>query len=141
MKQIQILLAEDNRGDVVLVQQALAEHGIEHDLHVVADGAEALNYITRMGKPQQPPCPDLMILDLGLPKAEGPQVLREFRSHPDCGAKPVIVMSSSTSAPGRIPVNELGANRYFRKPSDLDEFMQLGTVVKSLMANSGTHFA
>ena len=79
---LHILLAEDNFGDVLLVEQALTEHQIDHELHVVKDGDEALQFLDRMGEAGGPPCPDVLLLDLNLPKVEGPQVLQEFRKHP-----------------------------------------------------------
>jgi CheY-like chemotaxis protein len=69
-------LAEDNPGDVLLVQKALNAHCVSHQLHVVQDGAEALDFIARMGQPGQEPCPDVMLLDLNLPKIDGSEVLR-----------------------------------------------------------------
>src|SRR3954453_6702788 len=69
---IRILLAEDNQGDVILVEEALAEHKIAHELHVVSDGAEALNFVAEMGNGDGPPCPDVLLLDLNLPKVDGP---------------------------------------------------------------------
>jgi CheY-like chemotaxis protein len=81
---LKILLAEDNPGDVLLVQEALQEHQIEHQLHVVEDGAKALEYLSQLGKSTGAPCPDVLLLDLNLPKVDGTQVLAEFRKHPEC---------------------------------------------------------
>lgn len=129
----QILLAEDNPGDVLLVQRALEEHGIEHELQVAKDGAEALTYLARMGQPGQPPCPDLLLLDLNLPKVDGPQVLTKFRQHPECAQTPVIIVSSSEALRERTRLAALGIARYFRKPLDLTEFLQLGAVVREVV--------
>ena len=71
MNKLNVLLAEDNRGDVLLVQEAFAEHRIPNKLFVMRDGAEALDYIAHMGEPDETPCPDLMLLDLNLPKVDG----------------------------------------------------------------------
>ncbi len=133
MKRLQILLAEDNIGDVILVRQALDQYQIAHELHVVRDGAEALKFVTRMGQPGHEPCPDLMLLDLNLPKADGPEVLTEFRKHPDCAATPVIVVSSSGAPTDRGRMASLGIARYFRKPTDLDAFMYLGAIVREVV--------
>lgn len=127
---LHILLAEDNRGDVLLIRRALDEHQIEHHLHVVTDGEEALRFVARMGKPGQEPCPDLMLLDLNLPKVSGGEVLREFRAHPECETTPVIVITSSDSSKDHALVAALGVSRYFRKPMDFDSFMQLGAIVR-----------
>ncbi len=129
----QILLAEDNPGDVFLVQHALEEHGIEHELHVVTDGAEALAYLAQMGAAGSVPCPDLLLLDLNLPKVDGPQVLTEFRQHPECAQTPVIVVSSSNAERDRARITALGIARYFRKPTDLTAFLQLGAVVREVV--------
>jgi chemotaxis family two-component system response regulator Rcp1 len=129
---LQILLAEDNRGDVMLVQKALEEHHLVHELHVVSDGEEALEFIRDMGKSAATPCPDLLVLDLNLPKVDGSEVLSEFRKHPECLATPVIVMSSSDAPRDRTKINALGVNHYFRKPTDLDAFMELGAVVRQV---------
>jgi CheY-like chemotaxis protein len=133
---LHILLAEDNRGDVLLVRQALDEHHIQHKLYVVQDGAEAIEFIERMGEPGAPPCPDLLLLDLNLPKMEGQLVLAEFRKHRACAHTPVIVVSSSDAPRDRARIGELGVARYFKKPSELDEFMKLGGVVRDVMNES-----
>lgn len=134
----QILLAEDNPGDVFLVQRALETYHIEHQLHVVKDGAEALDYLTRMGTVGRVPCPDLLLLDLNLPKVDGPQVLKHFRQHPECAQTPVIVVSSSNAERDRARLAPLGISGYFRKPTDLEAFLQLGAVVQEVV---GTEYS
>jgi CheY-like chemotaxis protein len=131
---LQILLAEDNQGDVLLVQQALEEHHIPHELHVVADGEEALRFVAHMGKTGEAPCPDVLLLDLNLPKTDGPQVLNEFRRHPECAHVPVIVVTSSDLPKDRAHIDALGVSCYFRKPTDLDAFLQLGAIVRKVVA-------
>jgi CheY-like chemotaxis protein len=133
---LQILLAEDNEGDIILVEQALAEYEIVHRLHVVNDGAEALNFVAEMGTGDGPPYPDVLLLDLNLPKVDGQMVLEEFRKHPACAQTPVIIVTSSNAPKDRARVKDLGANAYFRKPSDLTEFMRLGALVKELVDKS-----
>ena len=78
MKPIRILAAEDNEADVILFEEALAHHQLEHQLDVVRDGQAALDHLTRMGKPGQSPCPDLLLLDLNLPKVDGGTILSEI---------------------------------------------------------------
>ena len=129
----QILLVEDNRGDVLLIRQALAEHRIEHQLHVAKDGGEALTFFAHMGELGQVPCPDVLLLDLNLPKVEGAQVLLAFRQHPACGQTPVIVVTSSDTSKDRMRLHQLGVSRYFRKPLDLADFLQLGAVVREVV--------
>jgi CheY-like chemotaxis protein len=132
MKMLHILLAEDNRGDVLLVRRALQEHGIPHQLHVAQDGAEAMKFIAHMGKTGGLPCPDIVLLDLNLPVFDGPQVLTELRKDPECLHASVIVVTSSDAPNDRAHMAELGISYYFRKPSDLDAFMELGAVVKAV---------
>ena len=128
---LRILLAEDNFADILLVQQALEEHQIPHELHVVRDGAEALAFLARMGQGQMP-CPDVILLDLNLPKVDGAAVLSAFRKHPKCAQTPVVVVTSSDAEKDRSRMAELGVTRYFKKPSDLDAFLQLGAVVREV---------
>lgn len=135
---MQILLVEDNRGDVMLVQQALEEHDLLHDLHLVTDGESALRFVALMGKPGEPPCPDVMLLDLNLPKVDGSQILSEFRKHPQCTQTPVIIMTSSDAAKDRERVDALGISHYFRKPIDFDAFMKLGGVIRKLVEGQVT---
>lgn len=136
MNKLNVLLAEDNRGDVLLVREALAEHDIPSELHVMRDGGEALDYIARIGQTSHTPCPDLMLLDLNLPKADGLAILAEFRKHPECTHTPVIVISSSDAPRDKERAGALGITRYFRKPSDLDEFLKLGEVVREVIAEA-----
>jgi CheY-like chemotaxis protein len=131
---VHILLAEDNPGDVLLVQRALAEHHVEHELHVVRDGGQALAYVARMGQPDGMPCPDVVLMDLNLPKADGSEILSEFRKHPQCAHTPVIAVTSSDMPHDRTQMAELGVDRYFRKPSDLDAFLELGAIVRAVLA-------
>jgi CheY-like chemotaxis protein len=129
---LHIFLAEDNQADVTLIRHALAVHGIQHQLHVAKDGETALQFVSCMGTQGCPPCPDLLLLDLNLPKVDGTEVLAEFRRHPSCAKTPVIVVSSSGAARDRARVTALGIDCYFQKPSDLDEFLKLGEIVKGV---------
>lgn len=130
---LRILLAEDNPGDVLLVQHALAEHNIDCELKVMRDGAEALDFVMRIGQPGEPPCPDLLLLDLNLPRIDGQELLKEFRNHPQCSHTPVVVITSSDASRDRARMSELGISYYFRKPSDFDEFMSLGAIVRQVL--------
>ena len=85
-----------------------------------------------MGTSPETPCPDLMLLDLNLPKVDGSTILQEFRKHPECSLTPVIVVTSSDAQTDRAKVAEFQITRYFRKPSDFDAFMELGRIVKEL---------
>jgi two-component system, chemotaxis family, response regulator Rcp1 len=127
-----ILLFEDNPGDIFLVQEALQKHHIRHPLHVIQDGEEALVYVARIGEPGGEPLPDIVLLDLNLPRADGGQILSAIRRHPVCARVPVIVVSSSSTPKDQARMTQLGISRYFRKPIDFDEFMQLGVVVREV---------
>lgn len=130
---LNILAAEDNNGDVMLFREALALHEIEHELYVVRDGHAAIDYVCRMGKPGEPPCPDIVLLDLNLPKVDGTTILAEFRNHSECAQTPVIVVTSSDSQKDRAKVATFGGTRYFRKPTNFDHFMELGALVKEVL--------
>jgi CheY-like chemotaxis protein len=133
MRVLQILLAEDNRGDVFLVQESLREHQINHELYVVRDGQEALDYVGRMGGPHEVPYPDLILLDLNLPKVDGPTVLSELRQRPGSARVPVIVVTSSDSAKDKERMAGLGISYYFRKPTEYEKYMLLGGIVKQVL--------
>jgi chemotaxis family two-component system response regulator Rcp1 len=133
-----ILLAEDNPGDVLLVQKALLEHHILHQLYVVRDGAEALAWVAHIGEPGGTPQPDLVLLDLNLPKFDGRQILSEFRKHPGCSESPVIAVTSSDAPSDRARMAELGIARYFRKPLEFDAFLRLGALVREVVAEAVT---
>jgi CheY-like chemotaxis protein len=137
VKPAHILLVEDNRGDIVVVRLSLQRHGIEHTLHILNDGDEALKYIARMGESQDAPFPDVVLLDLNLPKVDGPEVLRAFRRRPDCAHVPVIVLTSSDAPSDREQVAALGISYYFKKPTDFESFMQVGGVVGRFIGERG----
>lgn len=133
-KLLQILLAEDNYGDVLLVREALKENRVDHELYLVQDGLEAERYIQRIGQTSDALCPDVLLLDLNLPLRDGHEVLQFFRAHPLCGDKPVIIVTSSGAERDRRKAAELGATRYFQKPSDVDEFIKLGAVIREVIS-------
>lgn len=134
---LRILVAEDNPGDVELVREALREHHIDCELFITSDGGEVQRYIERMGTHEDAPCPDLLLLDLNLPKAHGYEIFQMFRAHERCGKTPIIIMTSSSAPKDRERAMELGAARYFRKPSELDEFMKLGIVIRDVAFERG----
>ena len=132
-KPFHIVLAEDNAPDVFLVRTALEEADFDFQLHVFSDGEQVLRFLAQVDK-QDAPCPDLLLLDLNLPKHNGDEILERLRQSTGCSGTPVVVLTSSDSPKDRKRAAELGAARYFRKPSDLDEFMKLGEVVKSVLS-------
>ena len=127
---LQILLAEDNVGDILLVQEALREHHIGGDLHVVRDGAAAIDFLRSIDGANSSASLDLLLLDINLPKVDGPEFLTAFKKHPGCSNVPVIVVSSSDSPRDRSRMAALGIFSYFVKPCDFDSFLLLGAIVR-----------
>jgi CheY-like chemotaxis protein len=127
-----VLLVEDNDADVFLVREAIREQGLPFELRVVADGEKAVQYFDELDTGADLPCPNFMLLDLNLPRLTGDEVLARVRSRGRCASIPVLVLTSSDSPADRERVLRLGADEYFRKPSSLDDFMQLGKLVHSL---------
>ncbi len=135
---ITILLAEDNPGDVFLVRRALKKHNLEVKLVVVEDGKAALQYIDKMDQADgSHSCPDLVLLDLNLPRAPGSRVLTRIRQSPHCSATPIIIVTSSDSPFDKEKAVQLGATDYFQKPGDLAGFMQLGLIVRNALNRRG----
>ena len=132
---LNVLLVEDNPPDVMLIRQALRQHGLEFTLHQATDAEQALAYIDGIGDNEQTPCPDVVLLDLNIPKGEGIELLQALRKSIRCAEVPVIVLSSSTNSEDRARVAEWGATQYFRKPIELDQFMKLGSLVKEILQN------
>ena len=137
MKAANILLVEDNRGDIVVVKMSLRRYRVQHTLHVVNDGDQALNYIAGMGQSDDTPFPDIVLLDLNLPKVDGPEVLRVLRERPDCAHLPVIVITSSDAPSDREQVAALGISYYFKKPTDFESFMEVGAIIQRLIGEIG----
>lgn len=129
-----ILLAEDNAADEVLVREALQEHGVACNLHVVKDGAQAIAFIRNLDNDRTRPQLDLLLLDMHLPRYDGTEILSALRSTEHYAQKPVIVMTSSASPGLREAADKHAAMHYFRKPSSLEEFMRLGGIVRDVLA-------
>ena len=132
---LRIFIAEDNPADIELVREALLEFEIDHELEIAMDGAEAKGHILSMGTAAK--VPDLVLLDLNLPQADGHELFALFRSNPSCASAPVIVVTSSDAPRDRERACALGAARYFRKPADLMEFLQLGAVIRDVAMERG----
>jgi chemotaxis family two-component system response regulator Rcp1 len=128
-KQIELLLVEDNPGDVRLTQEALKDGKVLNRLHVVKDGVEALAFLRREGKYANAIRPDLILLDLNLPKKDGREVLEEIKSDLDLKRIPVVILTVSKAEEDIIRSYELHANCYITKPVDLDRFIE---VVKAI---------
>jgi CheY-like chemotaxis protein len=125
-------MAEDNDADVDLVREAFREHNIDCELTVAHDGANASEYIDDVAAGRRPP-PDMFLLDLNLPQTDGHELFASIRICPLCVDAPVIVLTSSDAPRDRDRARALGASVYFRKPSDLLEFLQLGAIVSQLI--------
>jgi CheY-like chemotaxis protein len=129
-----ILIVEDNPADVYLIRRAITAGIFPAGFHVVSDGHQAIEFFDEVESDAAKSCPDVVILDINLPKKQGADVLRNMRKRSRCANARVIVVSTSELEGDRAILNELGADVYFRKPSDLDEFMKLGEIVKGLLA-------
>lgn len=129
---VSIVLVEDNPADVGLVRAALEEHGVAGDLTVFRDGARAIQFIEEIesGSGQ---CPDLMIVDLNLPKCPGREVLKFRERSEKLRNVPVVVLSSSDAVQDRDDSSRLGASLYLRKPSRLDDFLRLGAAFREML--------
>jgi CheY-like chemotaxis protein len=126
---IEILLVEDSAGDVRLVQENLKESKVRNALNVVGDGMEAMAYLRKEGKYKDAPRPDLVLLDLNLPKKDGRQVLKEMKSDENLKCIPVVVLTISKAEEDIMKSYSLHANAYISKPVDLNQFLK---VVKAI---------
>lgn len=126
-----ILLAEDNPADVYLIEEALREHSVPFTLTLAEDGEDALAMIDA-GRVH----PDLILLDLNMPKRSGAEVLGQLNSEVKGRGVPIIILTSSDSPRDREEALRLGATLYIRKPTGLDEFLQIGGTIRSLLLRS-----
>jgi CheY-like chemotaxis protein len=124
-----ILLVEDNPGDVDLVREALNHNKVCNELHVARDGVEAMAFLHREGEFTDAPRPDLILLDLNLPKKDGREVLAEVKADEHLKRIPVVVLTTSKQEEDILRAYNLNANCYVTKPLDLDQFIH---VVKSI---------
>jgi CheY-like chemotaxis protein len=128
-KPIEILLVEDNPGDVRLTREALKESKIINNLHVVMDGEEAMKFLLQKGEYKNKPKPDIVLLDLNLPKKDGREVLAEVKANNRIKRIPIVILTSSEADEDIIKTYNLHANCYIAKPVDLDQFSK---VVKTI---------
>jgi len=120
-----ILLVEDNPGDVRLTEEAFREGQIKNTLHVVNDGVGAMEFLRRHGEYADAPRPDIVLLDLNLPRKDGDEVLDEIRDDSDLEAIPVVVLTSSEAQEDIVQSYELQANAFLTKPVDPEEFIEV----------------
>lgn len=126
---VEVLLVEDNPGDVRLTREALKEGKVRNHLSVAPDGVEALAFLRREGRYADAPRPDVILLDLNLPKKDGREVLQEIKGDPALRSIPVVILTSSQAERDIAEAYALHANCYITKPVDLDQFI---TVVRSI---------
>jgi CheY-like chemotaxis protein len=125
MKPVEILLVEDNAGDILLTVDALKEGRVFNHVNVVKDGEEAVKYLKKQGEFAQVITPDLILLDINLPKKNGLQVLQEIKSDPELKKIPVVVLTSSSADEDIINAYDNHVNCYIRKPIELDNFIEV----------------
>lgn len=129
IKPVEILLVEDNEGDVGLVEEVFEEARIRNNIHVTEDGEEAMLFLHKEGRFSGVPHPDLILLDLNLPKKDGREVLEEIKADEDLKRIPVVVLTTSKAEEDIFRSYDLHANSYITKPVDFDQFIR---VVKSI---------
>jgi len=129
-----LLLVEDNPADAHLVSEALSEVHLDCELSLARDGAQAIEFIERLDSDPSLAPPDLVLLDLNLPKVNGEEVLKHVKASAACRTSKVLIMSSSDAPADKQRAIDLGATDYFRKPSSLDQFMELGFRIQEILA-------
>lgn len=130
-----VLVVEDNDSDAFLIKEALQLTGMSLSVHLAKDGEEAVRFFDQAEASTEAPCPDLVVLDINLPKLQGGDVLKYLRRLSRCAGTRVLVVSTSDAAHERQKMMNLGANGYFRKPSRYGDFMKLSDVVRNLLSD------
>jgi CheY-like chemotaxis protein len=128
-----VFLVEDNAADVFFVRTALESQGIGRDVLVAPDGEKAIAFVETIDTDPEARCPQVVLLDLNLPRTGGMEVLRRVKKSARFADVPVIIVTSSDAAIDRAEAARLGVNGYFLKPQNLDEYMKLGSVVKAVL--------
>lgn len=120
---IEVLLVEDDPGDVLMTQEAFADYKIANRLSVVTNGEDAIAYMRKQGRFADVPTPDLVLLDLNLPRRNGREVLRDIKGDPELRSVPVVVLTTSEADEDVLESYQLHANAYVRKPVDFEQFV------------------
>ena len=128
---IEILLVEDNPGDVRLTQEALSENKISNKLHVAVDGVEAMKFLRKMNGYKDAPRPDLILLDLNMPKKDGREVLAEVKADEKLRSIPVVILTTSDADDDVAKAYHMYANCYIRKPIDLNRFIEVIKIIEN----------
>ena len=135
-KSADILLVEDNPGDVRLIQEACREIKSTHHIHVVRDGEEAMEFLKKKGEFSEAPRPNLILLDLNLPKKSGYEVLADIKEDPVLKSIPVVVLTSSDAEQDMLKTGKLNVNGYVIKSADLDQLLSTVRSLESIWLNS-----
>lgn len=122
---IDVLLVEDDPGDVLMTQEAFADNKVSNTLHVVSDGVQAMDFLHKRGDYVNVPTPDLMLLDLNLPRMDGREVLAAVKGDPELRQIPVVVLTTSEAEQDVLRSYELHANAFVTKPVDFDRFIEV----------------
>jgi CheY-like chemotaxis protein len=125
LRTVEILLAEDNPGDAKLTEKALDQAKLANNLHIVEDGVEAMAFLNQEGEYEDAPRPDLVLLDLNMPRMGGEEVLEEIKDDPDLKRLPVVILTSSEAEEDIIKSYDLHANAYLTKPVEFDGFIDI----------------
>ena len=128
---IEILLVEDNPGDARLAAEALKENKVRNNLYHVKDGVEAMDFLHRRGDYDGVPMPDLILLDLNLPRKDGREVLEEIKEDSALRSIPVVILTTSSAERDLVQTYDLHANAYVIKPIDLDQFIEVVRAIES----------
>jgi CheY-like chemotaxis protein len=132
---IDVLLVEDDPGDELMIREAFEHHDIRHTLHHVADGVEAMRFLRQEDAYAASPRPDLILLDLNLPRMDGRQVLRQVKGDPGLRAIPIVVLTTSDADEDILRSYELHANAYVTKPVDFDDFIEVVRMTDDFFVN------
>jgi len=130
---VHILIVEDNRADLFLIRESIANAHVDAEIHVVSDGEMAIRWLDHADQDLTAPCPSLVILDINLPKKPGREVLGALRRSRRSAGTAVVVVTSSDSERDRAEMQALGVSEYFRKPSEYDSYMKLGELVRDVL--------
>jgi CheY-like chemotaxis protein len=122
---VDVLLVEDDPGDVLMTQEAFADHKVHNRLHVVSDGVEAMAFLRKEGSHADVPTPDLILLDLNLPKMDGREVLAAIKEDEKLRAIPVVILTTSEAEEDVLRSYSLHANAYVTKPVDFERFIEV----------------
>ncbi len=124
-REIQVLLVEDDPGDVLMTREAFEDYKVHNQLHVVNDGEQAMAFLRQEGEYAALPRPDLVLLDLNLPRMDGRQVLEAIKSDPELSSIPVVVLTTSEAEDDVLSSYSLHANAYVTKPVDFERFINV----------------